>query len=275
MGTISAAGVLLTYPPAWRPAVGAADIPGLAIAHPVVVSPGGDAVAAGLVVGLLAGGEPTPLPRRFVARLRALPDPEVVGLPETQVYRYSRLSVPGFERTLTLYTIPNLEGSPTVVVCYASSASAASMRTCEQIVATLKLEGETRSYILTPDPEYAHQVSTLLGQVKAQRAALGREIHSLIARSAAQGGLARRLAAGLATAVASLSALQPPFVVSQAHIKLLESLAHARDAYTALAAAANAASPSRFLAARARVFRAEAGIGAALQSFVLLGYRQS
>jgi hypothetical protein len=110
--TISAASVLLAYPSDWQPAAAAPGIPGLSIAHPVVLSPGGDAAHAGLLVGQLAGGEQSPLPMGFMARMRRLPDTEVVDLPETQAYRYARLSIPGFDRILSLYAIPNPGGQP-------------------------------------------------------------------------------------------------------------------------------------------------------------------
>src|SRR6202011_4437572 len=108
-------------------AAAAPAIPGLTIAHPVVLAPGSDATRAGLITGQLPAGEPSPLPRSFVAGMRSLPDAAVVDLVEVQAYRSSRLSIPGFDQTLTLYAIPNSAGNPTVLACYASAALSAFM----------------------------------------------------------------------------------------------------------------------------------------------------
>ncbi len=272
--TALSASVLLTYPSDWRPTAGAPKIPGLSIAHPFAVAPDGDVARAGLLTGELVGGEPSPLPARFVERMRELPDTEVMYLLDTQAYRYSRLSIPGFDGMLTLYAIPNPGGNPTAVACYASAALSAYMRTCEQIVDALSLRSQTQSYDLTPDPEYARQVSASLEVVDARRAALRREV-SPRAEPAIIQRLAASLADGLANAVASLSALQPPPAAGQAHAALSGSLWQARNAYKALAVAASAASPSRYAAARAQVYEAEASVDAALKSFALLGYARA
>jgi hypothetical protein len=261
--TISTATVTLDYPAGWQPASATPSIPSLSLAHVTVVAPEGEATQAGLLIGLLPSGEPGPLASAFVAKLRAPPHTEVVSLPETQAYRYAGLNISGFSPSLTLYAIPNPGSQPTVVACYATNTLAAFMRTCEQIVARLRLTGQTQSYILTPDPAYARQVSALLGPVSAARAALGSET-SHPSRAAAQ-----RIEGALAQAATSLSALQPPPPAGQAHAALSNALRHARDAYAALASAAG---PSAYGAAHARVSATEASVNTALQSFSLLGY---
>jgi hypothetical protein len=267
--TISTATVTLDYPAGWQPASAAPTIPGLSLAHATVVGPEGEATQAGLVTGQLPAGEPSPLPSGFVAKLHALPRTEVVSLPETQAYRYTQLNIAGFALPLTLYAIPNPGGHPTAVACYATNALVAFMRTCEQIVATLKLAVQTQSYILTPDSTYAQQVSALLGPVSAARATLRREPGSQPARAVVQG-----LESALAQAATSLSALQSPPAAGQAHAALSNALWRARDAYAALTAAAGTGSPGAYGAARARVSTAEKSVDAALGSFALLGYAQ-
>ncbi|HEY5044407.1 MAG TPA: hypothetical protein VII53_00960 [Solirubrobacteraceae bacterium] len=265
--------VLLEYPSDWEPVASASGIPGLSIAHPVVLAPGGDAANAGLITGQLAGGEPSPLPERFMTRVRKPPDAEVVDLPETQAYRYARLSIQGFDQMLSIYAIPNPGGNPTILACYASVALSAYMRTCEQIVATLTLVGQQPSYDLAPEPGYARRLSASIGALDAQRDALRREMRQGASLFTVQRGAAR-LAAGFANAAASLSLLEPSlFATAQAQAALSRSILRARDAYTALAAAATAESPSRFAVARRQVYEAETSINAALESFALLGYR--
>ena len=272
--TASAARVLLNYPSGWRLAAAAPAIPGLTIAHPVVLAPGGDATRAGLITGQLPAGEPSPLPRSFVAGMRRLPDTAVVDLLEVQAYRYSRLSVPGFNQTLTLYAIPNSAGNPTVVACYASAPISAFMRTCEGVVATLTLAGQSQSYDLTPEPVYAGELRASISALDGQRVALRREM-----RPGAPAATVRRLATSLAGAFAAtgtaLSRLEPSSTSRPAQAALSASILAARDAYTALASAENAEGPSSSADARRRVYEAEKSVDGALESFALLGYQQA
>jgi hypothetical protein len=269
---ISAASVLLDYPSSWQPAAVASGIPDLSILHPVVLAPDGDAAQAGLLIGQLPGGEPSLLPRRFMARMRSLPYAEVVNLPGTQAYRYARLSIQGFDRMLSIYAIPNPGGNPTALACYATAAFSADMRTCEKIVAALTLVGQQPSYNLTPEPGYARRLSALIGVLDEQRGALRREM-GMGAAPRTVNGLATRLAAGFANAAASLALLEPSFATGHAQAMLSRSILRTRDAYTALAATAAGESPSRFALARRQVYEAETGIDVALESYALLGYR--
>lgn len=266
-----AGSVLLEYSTGWRPAAAAPEIPGLPIARPVVYAPDGDAARAGLISGQLAGGQPAPLPASFLARLRGLPDTEVVDFVETEGYRYSHVSLPGFDRTLTIYAIPSPGGNPTVLACYASAAFAAEMRTCEATATTLSLAGQQHSYNLTPEPAYATQVSGLIGALDRQRVLLRQEMSRRATLATVQ-QLATRLADDLAGAAASLSALEAPPAAGQAQAALSGAILQARDAYAALGAAAQAGVLESYEAAQKQVYEAEADIGTALQSFALLGY---
>jgi hypothetical protein len=272
MRTASVAGILLDYPSGWRAASAAPVIPGLSLAHAVVLAPGGEAAQAGLVIGQLPAGEPTPLPRQFVARMRSLPDTAVVALLEVQAYRYARLSIPGFDHMLTLFAIPNPAGNPTALACYASAALSAYMRTCERVVAALTLVGQSQSYDLTPEPGYAGGLSTSIRALDGQRLTLRREMSRGAAPAVVQ-QLASRLAAGYAGAAASISTLEPPSATKQAQATLSESILQARNAYAALAAAAQAENPSLSAAAGRGVYEAETSVNAALENFTLLGYK--
>ena len=148
--TAAGAHVVLDYPAGWRPATKAPGIPGLPIANPILLAPNGDAAHAGLLAGTLPRSQLSPLPGKFVASMRGLPETEVVDLLEIQAYRYERLKIPGFDRTLSLFVIPNPHGDPTALACYASAALSASMRTCEGIVATVTLVAQTH----VPDHVY-------------------------------------------------------------------------------------------------------------------------
>jgi hypothetical protein len=270
--TISVAGVLLAYPADWQPAHAALAIPGLSLAQSVVLAPGGDGARAGLLAGQLPAGEPSPLPRQFLARMRALPSTEVVDLVDTQGYRYGPLSIDGFDRTLSVYAIPNPKGNPTILACYASGASSADLRACEQIVATLTLAEQSSSYDLVPEPDYARRLSASIDALEGQRVTLRREMGAGAKPRTVQ-KLATRLAAGFASEAVSLSLLEPPSVTGQAQATLSRAILRARDAYDALAAAVGAESPSRSAAAQKQVGEAEASVNVVLERFALLGYR--
>src|SRR4029077_13217005 len=244
---------------------------GLPIAHPVALAPDGDAAHAALLAGALPRGELSPLPGRFIASMHTLPETEVVNLQEVQAYRYARLSIPGFDRMLTLFVIPNPHGDPTALACYASPAFSAYMRTCEKIVATLTLVGQPQSYDLTPEPNYARRIGTSIAALDRLRVTVRRDLRPQASPVTVR-ALAPRLARGFANAAASLSALEPSFAAGQAQSALSASILQARDAYTALAAAAAGESASHYASARKRVYEAESNVNWALESFALLGY---
>lgn len=269
--TARTANAVIDYPAGWRPVAGAPGIPGLAIVRPMVLAPEGDAAHAGLLVGSLPRGELSPLPGRFVSSLRRLPDTAVVNLLEIQAYKYEHVSVPGFDKTLTIFVIPNPGGDPTALACYAPSVASVEMRTCEQTVATVTLVGQSQTYELTPEPSYARKISASISSLDRLRAELKRELRPQVSAAAVQ-QLASRLAGGFSHAAASLSALEPAFAAGQAQAALSGSILQARDAYGALAAAAGEESASGYAAARRRITEAESDVDWALENYALLGY---
>ncbi len=274
-GTVAVSSpVVLAYPaaPGWRVASGAPTIPGLSIVTPLLLEPAAGGGRVGLIAGRLATAGPSPLPVQLLARLSRFPVGEVVDLTNTQAYRY-RLTIPGFARQLTIYAIPS-SAATAAIACYApaSGALAGDLQVCEQIVAKLALQVEAQSYeLLTPDAGYAHQLSAAIAHVNELRLALRPAMRAGIA-SATLSGLATRLAAGLAGSAETLSTLQPPAAAGSAHTTLSTALWRTRDAYAALAAAANANSAARYAAARGLVQEAEANLASALRSYRLLGY---
>jgi hypothetical protein len=272
--TASATNVLLTYPVAWRTAAAAPEIQGLAIAHPLVLAPRGDATQAGLVAGQLSAGQASPLPLPLIALLRALPETTVVNLLAAQAYRYAHVDLAGFDRNLTLYAIPNPGGEETVLACYASASHTAYMGTCEHIVASLTLLGQSQTYDLTPNPSYARELGAAIAAMGAQRSSLRREL-SLQQTSAAAQTAATRLASVCASAAASISKLEPASVAGAAQTTLTRSLLQTSDAYKAFAVAAAEESRTALAAARTLVDQAETSVQDALQQFALLGYRQA
>ncbi len=272
--TASGASVLLEYPSGWRPAAVAPAIPGLPIARPLLLAPGGDSAHAGLLSGQLPGGEPSPLPGRFLALMRGIPHAEVVNLIDGQAYRYSRFSLPGYDRTLDLYVILYAGKTPTALACYAAKAFSAYLSQCEQIVAKLTPIGQSSTYDLTPDTAYALRLGTLIEGLNKQRLTLRREMR-IRATPAAAGSLATALADRFATAAASLAVLESPPAAGPTQTALASSILRARDTYRALAAASTAENQAGYDAALEQVSAAEAGVDTALEGFALLGYSQA
>ncbi len=265
--------VLFEYPASWQRVSTMPAVPGIAIARPFLLAPGGDAARAGLFSGQFAGSGASPLPQSFLSRLHGVPHTEVVSLANVQAYRYSQLSVPGFNRIVDLYVIPNLGAQPTIVACDAASGDAADLHECEEIVDQLTLVGQSAD-VLSPDNAYAAQLAPLLGRLEKERVTLRREIHARESL-AAVAPLASALSTRFADASEALLKLEPPPAASAAQTALAAAIAQARSAYTALAAAASAEDPGEYALAKQQVEAAEGAVNAALESFELLGYGQS
>jgi hypothetical protein len=271
MLTASATNVLLTYPASWRAAPVVPEIQGLAITHPLVLSPRGDSTRAALVAGQLSTGQAIPLPRPLIALMRTLPETAVVDLLATQAYRYAHVNLAGSNRALTLYAIPNPGGEETVLACSASASATADMRTCEHIVASLTLLGQSQTYDLTPNPAYARELGASIAALDAQRSSLRREM-SLRATSSAAQAAAAGLASAYASAAAAIAKLEPSSVAGAAQTALTASLVQAGSAYKAYAAAAAEESRAGLTTASTQVSEAETGVQNALEQFALLGY---
>jgi hypothetical protein len=270
--TASVDGVLLDVPSHWRPAARSLEIPGLVVRHAVALAPGGDSSQAGLLAGALPAGQGNPLPGKLLARLRGRPTTAVVGLQEAQAYRYTGLSIAGFDKALTVYVVPNPGGNSTALACYAAAAQSPEMQACQASVATLRLAGQSQTYDLTPTAEYAQRLSASISSLNSQRTTLRGQMGGGATPQALR-HVAGRLARAFAETAASLSGLETTLATGQAQSALSGAILRARAAYAALAAAAGARSEARFATARRQVERAEAAVDRALLGFALLGYK--
>jgi hypothetical protein len=272
----SNASAALEYPrgAGWRPASRTPTIAGLSFSQPLVLAPGGDPTSAALVAGDLANPGWLPLPAAFLAQARGWPKTEIVGLENTEAYKYSGVEKAAGGKAFTIYTIPSSSARQATVLCYAPPADAAAMATCEEIAATFIASyptGEVPIADLIPTASYAHEVSALLARVEQLRAALREGIGGLAAQ-ATVAQLSLRLAGGIAGATTALSQVKPPVAAEQVHAALLSALSSTRQAYSALAAAASAGSQADYATARGRISAAEANLDNVLGAFSLLGY---
>ena len=269
--TAKGAHVLVEYPPGWRPVSVTARVPGLTIAHPQLIAPGGDAARAGLIVGSLPAGELGPLPRRFVSRLTALPQTAVVDLVESQAYRYAQFSGPGLREPLTVFVLPSPGAEPTALACYAPLRTSAYLRECERAVSGVTVVDQSQIYQLSPEPGYAARISSAISPLDSLRTSLKRELHLQVTAVRAQ-QLAMQLAAAFAQAADALSSLEASPAATAVQTALASSIRRAGAGYRALAAAAQERSPLAYAAAQKRISLAESDVDWALENFVLLGY---
>lgn len=269
--TATSAHVLIEYPVGWKRSPAAARIPGLAIAHSQLIVAARPGANAGLIVGTLPAGELGPLPRRFVAGLKQLPQTAVVELVEGQAYRYTQFSGPGFAVPLTLFVIPNSGGDPTALACFAPTSTSPYMRACEGIVSGVTVLGQSQVFQLTPEAGYAAKIATAVTSLDRLRVALKRELHPQITAARAQ-QLALQLADGFARSGRSVSQLEPSPSTAALQKALSFAMQRARDGYRALAAAAAERSATGYTEAQQRISGAEAELDRALANFVLLGY---
>jgi hypothetical protein len=263
-------GILLEYPPTWRPVHGAEAIPGLAISDALVLAPNGEQAEASLLSGRLSAGEPGPLPAAFTSLLRGLPHTEVVALDNVQAYRYSDVRLQGYGRALELYVIPNAVEGSTVLACSAAGESSAFLAQCEQIVTQLALPGQSL-YALSPDAPYATALARLIEALDRQRLALRDDLHAHPA-PAKVAPLATALAELFANTASSVRTLESPQAAGWAQAALVSSMLSAQSAYRALAGAASAGSASAEQTAEESVSKGEREVDDALEDYALLGY---
>jgi hypothetical protein len=267
----SGTSVLLEYPSSWQSATTPPTLPGLKIVGPLLLAPAGKSAQAGLLSGQFPAGAPSPLPASFVALVHGVPHVEVVSLAHLQAYRFSRLS--GYQRTLDVYVIPTVGGSPTALICYAPNGSSSYLAQCERIVASVTLVGQA-SYNLSPSATYAGQLGALVSSLDKGRLTLRRQIRASTTASALS-NLATTLADRFASAATSLTALEPPQAASAAQAALATALTEAHSAYTALATAAAAEASAGYSTAETQVSKAESAVNTALENFALLGYNHT
>jgi hypothetical protein len=269
--TVLVNGVLLDYPSAWKRTAGGPQLAGLALAEETTLTPPGRDAGAGLTVGSLAAGDPGPLPEGFLAQLRSNPHTDVVSLSEVQAYRYTRINVAGFNRSLTAFAIPNAAPGSTVLACYASANDPSFLRACAQVVDAVTRVGQPLGYDLSPVAAYARSLGDVLAAVQKGRAAVARAA-SAHGASAHLGGLAARLRGQFSQAASSLQGLEAPAAAQTAQSALVVAARGAGDAYGALSEAVRAKRAPAYVAARARVAQAQARVNNALRRFALLGY---
>ena len=265
----TAAGLLLEYPVGWEHPATQKSIPGLTLTEAVTLSPHG-AAASGLLAGMLPADEPAPLPASFLARLSSPPHAEVVSLVSTQAYRYSSISLPGYQGVFDLYAIPAAGAGTRLMACFAPQRRTAAGEQCERIVANVTLTG-TAALTLTPSAAYAGALAPTISTLDSARAKARADLGKSASASSVVGP-ARSLAAGYTSAASAVSALEAPAPAAAAQVALSQSLSGASKTYAELAGAAEAEDVAAYDEARTKVGSAEENVDTALANLTLLGY---
>ncbi len=265
--SLVAGDAVLQYFRGWHPAA-ARPVPGLELKNGAALVPDEGPARAGLVIGELRAPDGSPMPPSLLARLRTPARVAVVTFGAFDAYRYDRLRVDGFDRPLTLFSIPG-RSHPTAVACYAGAGEAAYLEECERMVATLDLAGAA-TYTLTPSPGYAHAVTRAVGRLDTVRRTERPGLRGQ--RSAHESAVAGRLASAYAAASQTVGAASAPNAVTAVNQRLLAALRSAAAAYGALASAARAEDRGAYAAARARIGTAEAAASTTLAELDAFGY---
>lgn len=264
----NAAGLVLEYPVSWQHSPTPKSIPGLALNEAITLSPRGEE-SSGLLSGMLPSGGSAPLPASFLERLSATPHAEVVSLVSTQAYRYSDISLPGYQGVFDLYAIPSAAGTR-LIACFEPQRLTRAGQECERIVANVTLTGAA-AMTLTPSATYAGALAPAVSALDSARVAARKQL----AESASPASVvapARSLASRYQHAAATISTLEAPAPAAAAQVQLSQSLSAASQAYAELAGAAESEGVSAYDAARQQVATAESGVDRALESLVLIGY---
>jgi hypothetical protein len=266
-GSLVAGNAVLQYFSGWRP-VTAPRLPGLDLNGAAALAPESGDGKAGLLVGELRAPGASALPPGMLARLRGPARVSIVTFGSFDAYRYDGLRIDGFDRPVTLYTVPGRR-HPTAAACYAADGAGTDLRTCERMVATLDpTDAATDS--LTPSPAYANAVAKAIGRLDAQRRIERPTLRGR--RSAGQAAVAHRLAAAYAAAAHTVDAAPAPNPVIAVDERLLAALRSGTAAYQALESAALAEDPAAYGAARAAIGRAESDVSRTLAELDAFGY---
>ena len=265
-------GMAVSVPSRWKRTQSTRTLPGLHLATPVSFSPG-DGSESGVVVGRAASAWPSFLPKTFRAQLgaSAVRRPELVRLGELDAFRYRGLEPKGMPgMTATVYAVPQ-PARTAIVACYAASGTTASLAKCDEIAASLRLDGQT-AYPLAAPSTYAKRVNTAVTTLKADR---GRGLRKITAAKtrAAEADAASVITGAYRRAAARVRGVTPTAYVLPAHRQLVTALTRVAAAYASLAAAARAGDQGRFDRLRHIVRARESRLGTELARLIGLGFR--
>ena len=163
------AGTLALRPPAeWERTDQAVPVPGFTFRDRIDLAPAGAAEGAGLAAGQVNATGPKLLPSEFLKLLGAPPSGEPVGLDGVEALRYANLEPRGFDGKLTVFAVPTTDGVATTACAAPTGTSQSVSDQCEQVAATLRLEG-AKSFPIGPDDAYAGAITRTMETLDEER----------------------------------------------------------------------------------------------------------
>jgi len=185
-----------------------------------------------------------------------------VKLGQVEALRYKGLRPNGFAKPLTVYVVPLTTGAA-AVACFGPQ------RSCDQIAASLKLDGH-KTLPVGPSQAFAQDVDGLAADLESARSAATKSLARARTRSAQASALATLASAYRDAATTDLAAGPAERDLARA---LTERIRAAATAYGAAATAARRGREGAYADARGDARRAETAIGAAFSRLEDAGYR--
>ena len=261
--SVSAKGFALEAPAAWTASTRTAQVPGLPLEDSVHLTDADGAKAGSLSAGFTTASGPTLLPAALLDRVGHAPEGTAVKLGSVEALRYEGLRPEGFDRRLTLYTVPTTGGVLTIA-CSAPAAPVNDfMPRCEEAALSLDLKN-VDAFPLGPDEDYLRDVQNALTRLDGSRRGGVRRLRQA-KTPAAQARRARAVAQSYSTAAGSLSGATKNPLVIDANRAVVHALQEGAAAYRALAGAAGREERGAYDRARKRIARADASLRRALK----------
>ncbi|CAA9473692.1 MAG: hypothetical protein AVDCRST_MAG65-949, partial [uncultured Solirubrobacteraceae bacterium] len=269
---LAAGDMRISYPSTWQPARSGAVAARLSLTAPVALAPRPGVEAqpdSRLVAGMAALTGPSLLSPALERRLEGVM-PEAVRLGEHEALRYRDVPLGGRDVDATLYAVPTTAGVATIA-CFSPRFIDTLAGQCESMATTMTL-ARADSLPLGPNVAYGRLVDGIVTRADSARWR-GRAQLSYAKRSQGQGRRAAALAMTFRRSAARLAASGPQAGTAVIHEDLVGALRGVRNAYEALATAANRRDRPGYNAARRLVSEREAALSQALKRMSELGYR--
>jgi hypothetical protein len=274
-GSVAAAGSGVKVPSGWSAIGSVPEVPGLALSDAKAAGPGGKDGGLAVVLGTAgkSAANSTLLPLTFLQALGEAPKPSgavQIGGGDVQAYRYNALEPNGFDRTVTVYTVPTSAGVETLA-CLAPKADADSFATtCDQIANTLTLSGG-KPFPVGPSKAYADTISKTFATLgKADKS--GQSKLKSAKTPGDQAAAARSLSSAFHKASKTLGGEQLSPADRSANGLLVRSLDDTGNAYGKLANAASDKSKSAYDKAAKDVAAGRKAVAKALDGLNAAGY---
>ena len=258
--------VRLSFPSGWRQEAVPAGLSLGLTRELAIASPASDAGV--LVIGMMAAGDPSPLPQRLLVAFSPTVAPELVRIDQVVLERYPSRSSFGGGSAEVIYAMPTTVGT-IIAVCKNERASSGFVGSCERVLGTMKLTAGS-AVRLAVNPNYGRALNSALSQLNAVRLTAGAQL-AAATTAHQQAAAATRLAHAHAQAALALEHIGAG-VAPAPNGALAKALLMTANAYSALAVAATHNDAGAYSAARVEVAHTTQALNLAVGRLRGLGY---